>query len=98
MTPKTKGIMEALADLAFIAGRNEYHTGDSRKDVEDLIQWAIEFENLRKDNADGSVEYEGTEYMMAVENFAERKMDLNRRAGSHQKTTTQSGWHERSTG
>lgn len=76
MTPKTRKLMEAVADIAFVAGGYRHYSGDSRKDISDYIQWAIEFESLAKEEPDGSVTYNGKEYMEAVEWFALDKVNI----------------------
>lgn len=80
MNPKTREIMEAAIDIAYAAGSSRYYGGDSREDVSDMVQWAIEFESTRKDNGDGSVTYgpDGLEYLEAIGNFADAKMSLKR--------------------
>jgi hypothetical protein len=66
--------LEAVADIAFVAGAYRYHSGDSRKDVEDFIAWADEFESTRTCPPDGNETYNGKDYMTAVAEFAEIKL------------------------
>ena len=75
MTPKTRELMECVADIAFMAGAHDYYGGDSRQDISNFIQWAIEFESKRIENADGSVTYDGKEYMDAINDFVNVKLE-----------------------
>ena len=63
-------ICEAVADIAYIAGQHGYYGGNSRTDVDDIIKWAIEFD----DKNSGRV-WDG-EYMEEIEAFAVEKMEL----------------------
>ena len=48
MTSKTYSLCEAVADIAFIASKENYKTADSRKIISQFIEWAQEFEHLHK--------------------------------------------------
>ncbi len=43
-------LLEAIADIANIAGRAKYYGGDSRQDIADFIEWGKEFAKLHRDN------------------------------------------------
>lgn len=79
MNPKTRALMEAASDIAFIAGRRGYYTGDSREDISNFIQWAIEFENLRKESPEGEVTYNDLGYMEAIEKFSLERLGETKR-------------------
>jgi len=57
--------LEALADIAYLAGRAHYHSGNSRDDVENFIAWAREFERSGYDRDD---------YLSEVHKFTEAKL------------------------
>lgn len=48
MTSKTYSLCEAVADIAYIASKENYETADSRKMIAQFIEWAQEFEWLHK--------------------------------------------------
>lgn len=41
-------LCEAVADIAFIAAKNNYQTEDSREMISQFIQWAKEFEYIHR--------------------------------------------------
>jgi hypothetical protein len=67
--------MEAVADIAQMAGLYRHHSTDSRKDISDYIQWAEEFEQARVVDPDGNESYFGKDYMTAIEEFTLRKLE-----------------------
>jgi len=67
---RTYELCEALADIAYLAGRESYYGGDSREDVANFIKWAQEFEAKHKDN-----DWEGGDYIETIETFAAKKME-----------------------
>ena len=63
---------EVVADIAYQAGVTHYYSGDSREDISQFIAWAHEFEDKHKDTEwDGG---EGTDYMIAIEEFTCAKL------------------------
>lgn len=66
---------EIVADIAWLAGSCGYHTGDSRLDIANFIDWTEQFEDEfnRKVEADEVAE---DDYMEAVEVFALAKFEL----------------------
>lgn len=46
---KIYSLCEAVADIAFIAAKENYETSDSREKYAQFIEWAKEFEYLHKD-------------------------------------------------
>ncbi|HUN03057.1 MAG TPA: hypothetical protein PLS00_09395 [Niabella sp.] len=49
MNDKTYSLCEAVADIAYIASKENYETADSRKMISQFIESAQEFEYLHKD-------------------------------------------------
>ena len=49
MDKKTYSLCEAVADIAYLAGRNGFRTDDSREGISLFIQWAEEFERENQD-------------------------------------------------
>lgn len=66
-------LLEAVADIAFLAGAQRYHSGDSREDVAQFIAWAREFEPRREVSTAGEETYDGQDYMTAIEEFSVSK-------------------------
>ena len=62
-------LLEAVADISYIAGCNQYYSGNSRIDISDYINWAKDFELLHKDN-----NWDFEDYMLALEKFANEKL------------------------
>ena len=73
MTDATR-LHETIADIAYIAGVYRHSSTDSRADMHSYVSWAHEFELLRVVDAGGNETYNGTDYMSAVEAFAENKL------------------------
>jgi len=46
---KVYALCEAVADISYIAAKENYRTGDSREMISQFIEWAKEFEYLHKD-------------------------------------------------
>ena len=45
---KVYSLCEAVADISYIAAKENYRTGDSRQMINQFIEWASEFEYLHK--------------------------------------------------
>jgi len=45
---KVYALCEAVADISYIAAKENYRTDDSREMISQFIQWAREFEYLHK--------------------------------------------------
>ncbi len=45
---KVYALCEAVADISYIAAKENYRTDDSRKMISQFIQWAKDFEHLHK--------------------------------------------------
>jgi hypothetical protein len=74
--PEARRLLEAVADIAFIAGANHYHSGDSRQDTDLFIKGAFEFEKKRKVDEKRNETYDGEDYMTAIERFAYDLLEL----------------------
>lgn len=72
---KEYSLLEAVADIAYIAGEEKYNTGDSRSDIADFITWAKEFEEINKDVEWGITE--GPDYIDAITDFTYDKLKSN---------------------
>jgi len=67
-------LMQAIAEIAYIAGLNGYATEDSRTAIHNFVSWATEFETHRSEDAAGNETYFGKDYMTAVEEFTLHKI------------------------
>ena len=65
-------LCEVVADIAFIAGAQKYHSGDSREDCRNFILWAQEFEAI---NAATEWDTGVADYIADVQKFAEQKLE-----------------------
>lgn len=74
MTRECRELMEAVADIAMVAGGDGYYGGDSRADISNMIMWAVEFEAKRKTDEHGETTYDGLNYMEAIEQFTQTKL------------------------
>lgn len=68
--------MEAVADIAMIAGANMLDSDDSREDIARIVELAEEFEQHRVCPPGGEETYFGKNYMEAIEEFAIKKLSL----------------------
>ncbi|MDI6722452.1 MAG: hypothetical protein QMD97_02745 [Candidatus Aenigmarchaeota archaeon] len=62
-------LLETVADIAYIAGFHKYYSGNSRLDISEYIQWAVEFEKVHQ-----KTDWDKADYMLLVEEFTENKM------------------------
>lgn len=69
---KAVKLHETIADLAYIAGVNQFYSGDSRVDISDIIRWANEFEVAHK-----HTDWNEVDYMLEIDYYAERKLNLS---------------------
>ena len=62
-------LYEAIADIAYQAGEQNFYTGDSRADVSEFIRWAEQFEteNINTD-------WDSSDYILAIDAFATLKI------------------------
>jgi hypothetical protein len=63
-------LLETLADIAYIAGSQNWFSGDSRLDISDFILWAKEFEEVN-----AKTDWYRKDYILAVTVFAENKLN-----------------------
>lgn len=64
---KIYSLCEAVADIAFIAAKNNYHTKDSREMISHFIEWAKEFKYIHR-NVEWGVNFE-PEYIDSIYHF-----------------------------
>lgn len=64
-------LMETVADIAYYAGEIGFYGGNSRKDMQDFIQWTKDFQDQYKD-----VDWNTTDlsYMLEVDKFSLKKL------------------------
>ncbi len=64
-------LLEAVADIAFIAGEKGFYSGDSRQDIQIFIDLALEFEKRN-----GGVEWgvEDRDYIEEIGDFADAQL------------------------
>ena len=72
-TDKIYSLCEAVADIAFIAAKENYQTEDSREKFAQFIEWAKEFEYLHR-NVEWGVNFL-PEYIDSIEYFAMFKIN-----------------------
>lgn len=65
---KIYSLCEAVADIAFIAAKENYKTKDSREKFAQFIEWAKEFELLHKD-VEWGINFL-PEYIDSIQHFA----------------------------
>lgn len=66
---ENKKLLEAVADISYIAGYRQHYSGDSRIDMRNYVLWAQEFEELHRETDWG---FEN--YMILVEEFSIKKL------------------------
>jgi len=65
-------LLEALADIAYLAGQKGFFSGDSRNDINEFIIWAKEFEAVHEDT-----NWDEVDYLTAIEAFTENKLRID---------------------
>jgi hypothetical protein len=65
-------LLEALADIAYLAGQKGFFSGDSRNDINEFITWAKEFEAVHEDT-----NWDEVDYLTAIEAFTENKLRID---------------------
>lgn len=71
-TVEANKLLEAVADIAYIAGQRGFFSGDSREDIAEFIKWANEFESLNEETDWDEVDYED-----AIEAFTDNKLRVS---------------------
>ena len=64
-----KRLLETVADISYIAGQTQYFSGDSRRDILEIIFWAKEFEEIHK-----NTNWDFEDYIMTINGFAINKL------------------------
>jgi hypothetical protein len=65
-------LLEALADIAYLAGQKGFFSGDSREDIAEFIGWAKEFEAVHEDT-----NWDDIDYHDAIEAFTLNKLRID---------------------
>jgi hypothetical protein len=68
-TEATIKLHQAISDISYIAGRNNYYSGDSRADINHFIYWAKEFEKLH-----AQTDWNENDYMIMIEEYTLAKI------------------------
>jgi hypothetical protein len=70
-------LLQAVADISYIAGTEKHYSGNSRFDISEYIRWPKEFERIHK-NTDWSDE----DYMLAIEKYADDRIKQAMKEGT----------------
>jgi hypothetical protein len=62
-------LLQAVADISYIAGTERQYAGNSRFDISEYIRWAMDFEQIHS-NTDWDYE----DYMLTIEQYAYDKI------------------------
>lgn len=62
-------LLQAVADISYIAGYEKHYSGNSRFDISEYIWWAKEFEQIHK-----KTDWGNEDYMLAIEQYANDKI------------------------
>jgi hypothetical protein len=65
-------LLEALADIAYLAGQKGFFSGDSRQDIAEFISWAKEFETMHDET-----NWDEVDYHDAIEAFTLNKLRID---------------------
>lgn len=65
-------LLEALADIAYLAGQKGFFSGDSRNDIAEFIVWAKEFEEVHDET-----DWDEVDYMDTIEAFTLNKLRID---------------------
>ncbi|SFQ72594.1 hypothetical protein [Flavobacterium akiainvivens] len=65
-------LLEALADIAYLAGQKGFFSGDSREDIAAFISWAKEFETMHDET-----NWDEVDYHDAIEAFTFNKLRID---------------------
>lgn len=65
-------LLEALADIAYLAGQKGFFSGDSRNDINEFILWAKEFETIHDET-----DWDEQDYHTAIEAFTLNKLRID---------------------
>ncbi|RLD09299.1 MAG: hypothetical protein DRI44_08815 [Chlamydiae bacterium] len=62
-------LLETIADFAYISGRNNYFSGDSRADIQEIIYWAKDFEKKNE-----KTDWSCADYISEIEQYTVDKI------------------------
>ncbi len=65
-------LLEALADIAYLAGQKGFFSGDSRNDIAEFIIWAKEFEEVHDET-----DWDEVDYIDTIEAFTLNKLRID---------------------
>jgi hypothetical protein len=65
-------LLEALSDIAYLAGQKGFFSGDSRNDIAEFIIWAKEFEEIHDET-----DWDEVDYMETIEAFTLNKLRID---------------------
>jgi hypothetical protein len=65
-------LLEALADIAYLAGQKGFFSGDSRNDIAEFIIWAKEFEEIHDET-----DWDEVDYIETIEAFTLNKLRID---------------------
>jgi len=65
-------LLEALADIAYLAGQKGFFSGNSRNDIAEFIVWANEFEEIHDET-----DWDEVDYMDTIEAFTLNKLRID---------------------
>jgi len=67
---KNQKLLETIADFAYISGRNDYFSGDSRADIQEIICWAKDFEKKNE-----KTNWNIADYISEIEQYTHNKIN-----------------------
>lgn len=65
-----KSLMETVAYLSYILGQSGATSGDSRVDIQEVMDWAENFEELHKET-----DWNTIDYISEIEKYSTQKID-----------------------
>ncbi len=65
----SRKLLESVADIAYIAGKSGYYSGNSRTDISEFIYWAKEFEKNHK-----LTDWNQPDYLTEIINYSNSKL------------------------
>jgi hypothetical protein len=68
-TMKNQKLLEAIADISYIAGSYNYSSGNSRQDISEFIHWAEQFEIQHS-----KTDWDNEDYIFAIDDFTRGKL------------------------
>ena len=63
-------LLETIADFAYISGRDNYFSGDSRTDIQEIIYWAKDFEKKNE-----KTNWNNADYISEIEQYTVNKIN-----------------------